>query len=148
MSILAISLVAAALVAAAVRRLAPRLLFGFVKDDPDIWAVVMVLYPVLSVYPQGLIYRSFLMHRYAAIIRPGWPLIVLSAVAFAFMHLTFRNWFAVISTFLGGLLFAWRYQATGSLFTSVLEHALYGCWMFTIGIGGYFYHGRIRLSRP
>jgi uncharacterized protein len=51
----------------------------------------------------------------------------------------------VALTFAGGLLFAWRYKTTGSLFTSSLEHALYGCWFFTIGIGQYFYHGRVAL---
>jgi uncharacterized protein len=37
--------------------------------------------------------------------------------------------------------FAWRYAETGWLFTSSFEYALYGCWMFTIGLGQYFYKG-------
>jgi hypothetical protein len=41
----------------------------------------------------------------------------------------------------GGLLFAARYAETNSLFTSSFEHALYGCWLFTIGLDPYFYHG-------
>jgi len=28
---------------------------------------------------------------------------------------------------------------------SSFEHALYGCWLFTIGLGQYFYHGTICL---
>jgi hypothetical protein len=24
-----------------------------------------------------------------------------------------------------------------------VEHALYGCWLFTVGLGQYFYHGTI-----
>src|SRR5215831_6255727 len=36
----------------AVWRFAPHLLFTFVKRAPAFWALVMVLYPVLSVYPQ------------------------------------------------------------------------------------------------
>jgi len=111
-----------------------------------LWAAVMILYPVLSVYPQGIIYRSFLMHRYAPILPSGIVLIFVSAAAFAFMHIIFRNPLAVALTFAGGILFAWRYSTTGSLFTSSLEHALYGCWLFTIGLGQYFYHGRIALK--
>jgi membrane protease YdiL (CAAX protease family) len=68
-------------------------------------------------------------------------MILASAVAFAFVHIIFRNPIAVSFTLVGGLLFAWRYQQTDSLFTSSLEHALYGCLMFTIGLGDYFYKG-------
>jgi membrane protease YdiL (CAAX protease family) len=64
-------------------------------------------------------------------------------VAFAFLHIIFRNTLAVSLTFLGGLLFAARYAQTGSLATSSFEHALYGCWLFTVGLGQYFYHGTI-----
>ncbi len=85
------------------------------------------------------------MHRYASLFPSQLVLIVVSAAAFAFMHIIFRNPLAVTLTFAGGLLFAWRYKVTGSLFTSSLEHALYGCWLFTIGLGQYFYHGRIAL---
>ncbi len=126
--------------------MAPELLFSFVRTRPGLWALVMILYPVLSVYPQGIIYRSFLMHRYASLLPPGLASIVISAAAFAFMHIIFRNPLAVVLTFFGGLLFAWRYATTGSLFTSALEHALYGCWLFTIGLGQYLYHGRIALD--
>ena len=144
-SILVCFLACAALVWLAVWLTAPQLLFSFVRTNPGFWALVMILYPVLSVYPQGIIYRSFLMHRYASLFPSAPVLIVVSAAAFAFMHIIFRNPLAVSLTFAGGLLFAWRYKATGSLFTSSLEHALYGCWLFTIGLGQYFYHGRIAL---
>jgi uncharacterized protein len=142
-SILVCFVMVAALVWIAVRMIAPELLFSFARARPVLWALVMVLYPVLSVYPQGIIYRSFLMHRYAPIFPPGVAMILVSAAAFAFMHIIFQNPLAVALTFAGGILFAWRYSVTGSLFTSSLEHALYGCWLFTVGLGQYFYHGRI-----
>ena len=145
-SILACFVVAAAVVWAAVRLIAPELLFSFVRARPGFWALVMVLYPVLSVYPQGIVYRAFLMHRYAPLLGKGLAPILVSAAAFAFMHIIFRNPLAMALTFAGGLLFAWRYSVTGSLFTSSLEHALYGCWLFTVGLGAYFYHGRIALK--
>jgi uncharacterized protein len=145
-SILVCFVAVGAVVWIAVRMIAPELLWGFIRTHPAFWAVVMVLYPVLSVYPQGLIYRSFLMHRYAPILPAGVAMILVSAAAFAFMHIIFRNPLSVALTFAGGMLFAWRYSATGSLFTSSLEHALYGCWLFTVGLGQYFYHGRIALK--
>jgi uncharacterized protein len=145
-SILLGFVICAALVWVAVRLVAPELLFSFTRSNPVFWALVMILYPVLSVYPQGIIYRSFVMHRYASLFPSETPLIVVSAGAFAFMHIIFRNPLAVVLTFAGGLLFAWRYRVTGSLFTSSLEHGLYGCWLFTVGLGQYFYHGRIALK--
>lgn len=141
--ILAIFAIVALVIWIGVRRFAPELLWSFVRQHPKFWAVVMVAYPVLSVYPQGLLYRAFFFDRYAGLFPGKWAMIVASAVAFAFLHIVFRNSVAVGLTFAGGLLFAARYAETGSLATSSVEHALYGCWMFTVGLGQYFYHGTI-----
>lgn len=127
----------------AVRRLAPQLTWSFLRQHPRFWALVMAAYPILSVYPQGVLYRAFFFQRYAALFPSRWTMIVASAAAFSFVHIIFRNPLAVSFTFFGGLLFAWRYAETGSLATSALEHALYGCWLFTVGLGQYFYHGTI-----
>ena len=142
-AILAVFVVAAFLLWLGVHRFAPRLEWNFVRNNPGFWAVVMIAYPVLSVYPQGLIYRAFFFERYGTLFSGRWTMILASAVAFAFMHIIFRNSLAVALTFAGGLLFAARYAETGSLATSSFEHALYGCWLFTIGLGQYFYHGTI-----
>jgi uncharacterized protein len=142
-AILAIFAVVALALWLGVRRFAPELEWSFVRRHPGFWAVVMAAYPVLSVYPQGLLYRAFIFERYAELFPGRWTLIVASAAAFAFLHIVFRNWLAVTLTFGGGLLFAVRYAETGSLATSCFEHALYGCWLFTVGLGQYFYHGTI-----
>lgn len=141
--ILAIFVVVALGIWLGVRRYAPDLEWSFVRQNPVFWAVVMVAYPVLSVYPQGLLYRAFFFERYAELFPGKWAMIVASAAAFAFLHIIFRNWLAVGLTLAGGLLFAARYAETGSLATSSFEHALYGCWLFTVGLGQYFYHGTI-----
>jgi hypothetical protein len=142
-SILTAFAVSALLIWLGVRLFAPHLLWNFVRANPAFWALVMVAYPVLSVYPQGVLYRAFFFQRYAVLFPGKWPMILASAAAFAFLHIVFRNQLAVVLTLLGGILFAWRYQQTGSLAASSFEHALYGCWLFTIGLGAYFYHGTI-----
>ena len=43
--------------------LEPERLFSFVRQRPLIWALVMLLYPLLSAYPQGVIYRVFIFHN-------------------------------------------------------------------------------------
>lgn len=126
-----------------VHRFAPHLEWSFLRTNPGFWAVVMLAYPVLSAYPQGILYRAFFFERYAPLFPGKWPMILASAAAFAFLHIIFRNPLAVSLTFLGGLLFASRYAQTGSFFAASFEHALYGCWLFTVGLGPYFYHGTI-----
>jgi uncharacterized protein len=123
--------------------LAPDLEWSFVRRNPTFWGIVMVAYPVLSVYPQGILYRAFFFERYASLFPGKWAMIVASAAAFGFLHIIFRNALAVGLTLAGGMLFAYRYAETGSLLTSCLEHAVYGCWLFTLGLGQFFYHGTI-----
>ncbi len=142
-AILGIFALAALAIWVGVRRFTPDLEWSLVRQHPGLWGVVMAAYPVASVYPQGLLYRAFFFERYAALFPGKWAMIVASAAAFAFLHVIFRNWLAVALTFAGGLLFAARYADTGSLAASSFEHALYGCWLFTVGLGQYFYHGTI-----
>ena len=141
--ILAIFAVVALLIWAAVHRSAPDLEWSFLRRNPVVWAIVMVAYPVVSVYPQGILYRAFFFERYRPLFPGHWAMIFASAAAFSFLHLIFRNPLAIGLTFAGGLLFASRYDQTNSLATSSFEHALYGCWLFTVGLGQYFYHGTI-----
>jgi membrane protease YdiL (CAAX protease family) len=139
--------VAASLVTLGVWMWRPQALFGFVRTRPLFWALVMMLYPVFSVYPQGIIYRAFMFERYRSLFPSAVLMILVSAAAFAFSHIVFRNPWSVALTFIGGLLFAWRYERTDSLLVSSLEHALYGCYMFTVGLGGLFYHGEVPVAR-
>ena len=104
----------------------------------------MALYPILSVYPQAIIYRAFVFDRYRDLFGPPWAIVLASAVAFAYVHIIFQNRLAVVLTFFGGILFAVCYLQTGSLFVSSFEHALYGCSIFTIGLGRSFYHAASR----
>jgi len=127
--------------------LKPAALFGLILKHPKIWLLVMFAYPILSVFPQELIYRAFLFKRYHPLFGNGFGIIVASAAAFGFGHIVFHNWPAVALTFLGGLLFARTYQRTSSLIAVAAEHALYGCAAFTIGYGAYFYEGTLRLLR-
>lgn len=142
-SILAIFAASAFVLWLCVHHFAPRLEWILIRQQPAFWLLVMLAYPVLSVYPQGLLFRAFFFERYATLFPGKWTMIVASAVAFAFLHIVFRNPLAVALTFVGGLLFAGRYQQTRSLAASSLEHALYGCWLFTVGLGPYFYHATL-----
>jgi len=115
-------------------------LFDLPRERPWLWLAVLVFYPLASVYPQELLFRAFLLHRYAAVFKGERVAAAASAVAFSFVHLLFGNVLAVAATLAGGWLFARRYQATRSLLVVSVEHALYGATIFTIGLGRFFYH--------
>lgn len=123
---------------------APAEFMNLPRSKPLLWLLVMVLYPTLSVYPQGIVYRVFMFERYRPLFGAGWGIVAASAAAFVVVHIVFRNPLALILTFLGGVLFALRYLQTNSLFVSSFEHALYGCAIFTVGIGRSFYHAAMR----
>ena len=125
----------------AVRVFSPQLLFSFLKRAPGLWVLVMVLYPLVSVYPQELIYRAFFFHRYQPLFGNGLLMIAASALAFGFVHIIFGNWLAVMLCIIGGILFSFTYQQSGSLLFTCLDHAIFGNFIFTIGLGQFFYHG-------
>lgn len=124
--------------------LLPEKLFSFVLERPALWAMVMVLYPVLSVVPQEIIFRLFFFRRYAGILRGQQAMILASGLAFGFAHIIFENWVAPLLCAIGGILFALTYSRRKSLALVSLEHALYGDLIFTLGLGYYFYHGSVQ----
>ncbi len=115
---------------------------AFPRYAPRLWMTIMVLYPLLSVMAQELVYRTFYFHRYGPLFG-DWRscAIIANAGLFAFGHIMFANWISVAGTFLIGLLFAYRYDETRSFWAVWLEHSLYGCLVFTVGLGRYFYTG-------
>ena len=46
---------------------APEQFLELPRRDPWLWMLIMVLYPVLSVYPQGILYRGLFYARYACL---------------------------------------------------------------------------------
>ena len=118
----------------------PEMLFSLAKASPGLWLLVMIFYPLLSVYPQELLYRAYFFHRFKPLFGGVVGMIAASATLFGFVHLIFGNWISIALTAVGGVLFGATYRKTGSLLAACLEHALFGDFIFTIGIGQYFYH--------
>jgi membrane protease YdiL (CAAX protease family) len=118
------------------------ILIRFTLISMLVYLIVIILYPILSVIPQELIFRKFFLYRYKDIISTK-NLIFINALAFSFVHIVFNNYIAVVFTFLAGLIFMKTYIDTKSFGLVCIEHALYGNMIFTIGLGEYFYHNRI-----
>ena len=137
-------LILSAMVAAVILIFAPEMFLSFPRERPRIWALVMLFYPIFSVYPQELVWRALFHHRYRHALPGKWCLVGASASAFALMHVVFNNWVALAMTMIGGVLFAQTYERTRSTAAVWFEHTLYGCMAFTFGLGVYFYAGAVR----
>lgn len=121
----------------------PERFLSFPREKPVIWAAVMLLYPILSVYPQNVIYRCFIFHRYGGLTSHPSVVVAMSTFAFCWGHILFQNVLALVLTLAGGFIFATTYQRTRSTFACSVEHAMYGCLVFTVGLGQYLYYAAI-----
>jgi hypothetical protein len=70
-------------------------------------------------------------------------MVIASGVSFGLAHLFFANWIAPLLSSVGGILFAITYAQTSSTVLVSIEHAIWGNFIFTIGLGWYFYGGSI-----
>ena len=113
----------------------PNNLFVVILNKPMVWIVILFIYSFFSVYPQELIYRTFFFQRYEELIQNKKLLVFINAIVFALAHLFFRNTLVVFLTFIGGIIFAYTYTKTESTLLVSIEHAIYGCWLFTVGMG-------------
>jgi len=123
--------------------LMPNFLFSFMREKTLLWIAILFFYPLFSVYPQEIVYRAFFFHRYRVLFPNKQIMILVNALLFGYMHIIFHNWIAVILTIGGGVLFARLYTKTHSLAVVFIAHSLYGCMLFTIGLGQFFYTGTL-----
>ena len=110
-------------------------LFIVVRTKPFMWIIIVLVYSLLSVYPQELIYRTFFFLRYESLFKDPKMFTFINAIVFCLAHLLFKSTLVLILTFLGGILFAWTFQRTRSTLLVSIEHAIYGSWLFTVGMG-------------
>ncbi len=121
----------------------PDRLFSLLYERPSFVPVLLVAYPILSAFPQELVFCTFFFARYHIFFKTEKRLIVASAIVFAYAHILYINPVAPALSLLGGLVFAMTYAKTKSLALVTIEHGLYGNALFLIGLGWYFYSGAV-----
>jgi membrane protease YdiL (CAAX protease family) len=141
--VLAFALVTAAIVGALVMALVPERLLTFPRYRPQLWATIMVFYPLVSVLGQELFFRKLFYRRYAGLFGSGTLRIAVNAGVFGLAHAFYQNPVAIGLTAIAGVVFAWAYERSRSFPLVVLLHSLGGQIVFTLGLGVYFYHGAI-----
>jgi membrane protease YdiL (CAAX protease family) len=117
----------------------PDYLFYLPKEMTWMWVIIMLMYPVWSVIPQELIYRTFFFYRYKSLFPNSVSMIISSSIAFSFMHIIFENWVAIIFSLIAGVILSIIYYRHKSLLGISIEHAIYGNLVFTTGLGTFFY---------
>ncbi|WP_456437932.1 CPBP family intramembrane glutamic endopeptidase [Psychroserpens sp.] len=110
-------------------------LFVVILNKPLLWMAILFIYSFFSVYPQELIFRTFFFQRYKSMFKNEALFIIVNAALFSLAHIFFRNGLVMILTFVGGILFALTFKKTKSTLLVSIEHAIYGCWLFTVGMG-------------
>ncbi|HVZ71555.1 MAG TPA: CPBP family intramembrane glutamic endopeptidase [Polyangia bacterium] len=118
--------------------LTPKTLFLFPRLHPGRWAIVMTLYPI-SAYAQELVFRTFFFHRYGSLFSRPSTRVLASGVLFGLAHVVVNNWIAVGLAIVAGVIFAATYERTKSTLLVSFEHALYGDFVFSVGLGALFY---------
>jgi len=122
----------------AVATFAPELLFRAPRYHPRLWVTFLAVYCLLSVYPQALVFRAYFLERYAPLFPNASLLVAVNSVLFAWAHTIIDHPLVYALAFCGGILFAVTYLESRSITVTSLEHALYGAWLFTVGLGTYF----------
>ncbi|NNM23735.1 MAG: CPBP family intramembrane metalloprotease [Flavobacteriaceae bacterium] len=113
----------------------PKALFFVPLNKPLLFVIILFVYTLLSVWPQELIYRTFFFNRYERLFKSTNLFLFVNAIVFMLAHIFFRNTLVLVLTFLGGLIFGLTYFKFRSTFVVSIEHALYGNWLFTVGMG-------------
>jgi membrane protease YdiL (CAAX protease family) len=110
-------------------------LFTVMLHKPKLWALILLFYSLFSVYPQELLYRTFFFQRYENLFKNEKLFIFINALLFSLAHLFFKNTLVLLLTFIGGILFAITFKKSKSTVLVSIEHSIYGCWLFTVGMG-------------
>jgi len=114
-------------------------LFYLPLQRTELWILIMIFYPIWSAFTQEVIYRGFFFHRYTSLFKTPKIAILLNGVLFGLLHIIFRNWIAVAGATIIGLVWAYSYFKHRSILIVSIEHAVVGNYLFTIGLGYFFY---------
>jgi len=84
-----------------------------------LWLAVVVLTPI----GEEIIFRGFLFRGWLRAESDAWPVIVVTSLLWAVIHLQY-DWYVIGQIFVFGLLLGWLRWASGSTILTILLHAL------------------------
>ena len=84
-----------------------------------LWFAVVVLTPL----GEEILFRGFLFRGWLQSPRDVWPVIVVTSLLWALIHVQY-DWYVIGQIFIFGLLLGWMRWATGSTILTILLHGL------------------------
>ena len=123
--------------------IAPERFLIIVTHRPELWIMIMIAYPILSAWPQEVIFRSLFFERYETLFPSRAVLLLANGFVFGFAHLFYMNWITISMTAVGGMVMGWAYLRHRSMTLAWVLHSLAGQLIFTMGLGHYFYSGNV-----
>ena len=118
-----------------IKNIDEALLFKIVNTKPLLWITILFVYSFLSVIPQELLYRGYFFKRYVDAFESKKILYGLNVFCFSYCHLFLKNYWVLLITAIGGVLFLYTYTKEKDLLPVIIEHSLYGNLIFTLGLG-------------
>jgi len=112
-----------------------ELLFKVLLVNPKLWVLILFVYCFFSVTFQELLYRTFFFKRYQVLFPNKKVIILVNALVFSLAHIFLKSSLVLVLTFVGGVLFSLTYFKSKSTTLVCIEHAIYGIWLFTAGLG-------------
>ncbi|MQC47692.1 MAG: CPBP family intramembrane metalloprotease [Chloroflexi bacterium] len=98
----------------------------------EVWIALGIGIVVLAPFCEELFFRGFLFRAFETL-RSAGPAMVLSGLAFALVHF---NVSVVVPFFTIGVLFAWIYRKSGSIWTPIAAHAIFNGLSFAVTVAG------------
>ncbi len=138
--ILGFALVATTALTALVWLMVPDQFLWMPRNNPRLWILILIFYPLLSVLGQEILYRALFFQRYGALFPNDAARIMVNGAVFAFAHLLFQHWLPITATFFAGLFFGAVYLRGRSFPLVFILHWIGGGLVFTLGLGRFFYH--------
>ena len=103
-----------------------------VGSSPLVWATLGVAVMIAAPLCEELFFRGLVFRALAALRGPVTGIVV-SGVAFALVHF---NVSVVVPFAAIGMIFAWSYRTSGSLWTTIAAHAIFNTISFVLTLAG------------
>ncbi len=110
--------------------------------DIRLYVVAAIYWIVINSLLEEYVFRWFLVIKSEALVGPGNPAIILSALIFVVHHTValavfgfpwWANLIASVSVFVGGAVFSWLYVRYRSVWIPYIAHAICDIVVFTVG---------------
>ena len=119
----------------------PERLWYILIHAPHVMIGIAVLYPLVQVVPQELVYRALFFERYGHLFGSEKQAVFVNAGLFSFGHLMYWHPIVWIATFIGSFLFSYAYLKPRGFVQACVLHGIAGVAIFASGLGWLFYSG-------